>query len=361
MSPKELTDISERDAQFQRLPKVLLHEHLDCSLRPQTMLEMWNKIGFAAGPENFPADVATRWKNGNQQEAIALYQKFLQTEASKSLSRYVQAIVYHILPLMQTTESLTRITRERMEDAAADGIVAMQLRFAPQLHTHAGLTLHKVMDAIIAGLDKTSIPVVLVVCALRHEDEDMARKLVDLAIEYRSHVRLFDLAGDEHANPGVLAWWARQAARAREHGIEPDIHLWETDQPKAQDIERLVEYGIDRIGHGVQGELQGSHLLEVCPTSNLITGVISSIQEHPVDRLLKSGKRVTINTDGTLLTATTLSGEYKLLAETFGWGHAEFHHVNLTALHSIPLPEQTKNEIGALLSAAYIDSKSAPS
>lgn len=318
------------------------------------MLEMWSRIGFAAGPQNFPLHVAATWKDGRHDEAISGYQKFLQTEASKSLSRYVQSIVYHILPLMQTSESLTRITRERMEDAAADGIVAMQLRFAPQLHTRAGLSLHKVMDAVIAGLDKTDIPVVLAVCALRHEDEEMARKLVDLAIEYRSHVRLFDLAGDEHANPGVLTWWARQAARAREHGIEPDIHLWETDQPRSQDIDRLLEYGIDRIGHGVQGDRQGSHLLEVCPTSNLITGVVPSIQEHPVDRLLKSGKRVTINTDGTLLTATTLSGEYRLLANTFGWASAEFRHVNLTALHSIPLPEHTKNEISAVLSAAYV-------
>ncbi len=315
---------------------------------------MWSKIGFPFAPENLPKEVASLWISGQKADATSAYQHFLQAEASRSLARYVQAIVYHILPLMQSAETLTRVTRERVEDAVEDGIIAMQLRFAPQLHTRAGLSLNKVMDAVIAGLEGSPIPILLMVCSLRHEDENMARKLVDLAIEYKSHVRLFDLAGDEHANPGVPTWWARQAARAREHGIEVDIHLWETDQPQEQDIERLVEYGIDRVGHGVQGDRQGSHLLEICPTSNVVTGVIRSLEDHPVDQLLKSGKRVTINTDGTLFTATTLSREYMLLAERFKWGHAEFHHVNLTALHAIPLAEQKKTEIANVLSSAYV-------
>lgn len=339
---------------YQSLPKLLLHEHLDCSLRPETMLELWNSIGFEKAPDNFPRSVSDLWSSGDKAAATEQYQLFLQEEASHSLARYVQAIVHHILPLMQTEENLTRLTRERIDDAVADGIVALQLRFAPQLHIAAGLSLSKVMDAIIAGIESSPIPVILMICALRHEDENQAKKLVDLAIEYKSHVKLFDLAGDEHANPGVLTWWARQASRAREHGIEPQIHLWETDPPTAQDIDRLVEYQIDKIGHGVQGDEQGSRLLEVCLTSNLVTGVISSIDKHPVDQLLKGGKRVTINTDGTLFTKTTLSKEYALLAHQFGWGAAEFHHVNLTALHVMPLPETTKQEIQALLTKAYL-------
>lgn len=342
---------------LQGLPKLLLHEHLDCSLRPDTMLELWGKIGFTFAPENLPGEIAALWNNGGRNEAASAYQRFLQTEANQSLTRYVQAIVYHVLPLMQSSENLTRLTRERVEDAVTDGIVAMQLRFAPQLHTRSGLSLSKVMDAVIAGIEHSPIPVVLMICAMRHEDEKMAKTLVDLAIEYRTHVRLFDLAGDEHANPGVPAWWARQASRAREHGIEPDIHLWETDQPQEQDVDRLMEYGIDRLGHGVQGDKQGSHLLEVCPTSNLVTGVIKSLDVHPVDRLLKEGKRVTINTDGTLFTATTLTREYALLAKQFGWGAAEFHHVNLTALHTMPLPEATKQEIANALSNSWVADK----
>ena len=341
---------------YQKLPKLLLHEHLDCSLRPETMLELWSKIGFAHAPANLASSVVTLWTAGQRQLAAAAYQQFLQAEASQSLSRYVQAIVHHVLPLMQSAESLRRITFERVLDAAADGIVAMQLRFAPQLHTDAGLSLSGVMDAVIAGLEASPMPVLLMICSLRHEDEAMAKRLVDLAIAYKAHVRLFDLAGDEHANPGVPLWWARQAARAREHGIETDIHLWETDEPQDQDIDRLAEYGIERVGHGVQGDKQGSLLLEVCPTSNLVTGAVASIAEHPVDRLFKAGKRVTISTDGTLFTAATLSDEYRLLTETFAWGAPEFHHVNLTALHAMPLPEQTKAEIAALLRLAYFES-----
>jgi adenosine deaminase len=339
-------------AEIMALPKVLLHEHLDCSLRPLTMLELWQELAWAV-PVNFPAKLKQEYESGERTKAADLYQEFLITQASLSLKNYVEAIVHHVLPLMQTEEHLTRITRERLEDAHADGVIALELRFAPQLHTASGLSLEKVMDAIVAGTRGSTVPVRLIVCALRHETQAMAKRLVDLALAYREHVGLFDLAGDEHANPGVLLWWAQEAVRARAGGLELDIHLWETDEPSEEDLARLAEFELSRLGHGMRGDRQENRILEVCPSSNLVTGQVKRLAEHPIDRLFRQNKKVTVNTDGTLFTRSDLSGEYSLLHKQFGWGKQEFLAVNLTALDASTFSAECKNEIRSRLMKGY--------
>ncbi|MBX9686999.1 MAG: hypothetical protein K2X27_09870 [Candidatus Obscuribacterales bacterium] len=337
---------------LQALPKVLLHEHLDCSLRPLTMLELWAENAWRV-PQNFPTALRHRFASGEVSGAAEDYQAFLAKDASLSLANYVMAIVHHVLPLMQSSERLTRITRERLEDAAADGVKALELRFAPQLHTRDGLSLEEVMDAVIAGCSGSKLHVRLTVCVLRHEDAAMAQRLADLAIAYRQHVGVFDLAGDEKANPGVLRWWAQEALRVREHGIELDIHLWETDEPTDEDLRRLQEYEIRRLGHGMRGDRQAERILEVCPSSNIVTGQVKSLSEHPIDRLLRQGRKVTVNTDGTLFTCSDLSNEYALLNRQFGWGEAEFLAVNKTAIAASSFSAEVKNEINSILENAY--------
>lgn len=334
------------------LPKVLLHEHLDCSLRTATMLELFQEASWPV-PANFPANVRQQFETGARAEAAIAYQQFLADEASLSLANYVTAIVHHVLPLMQTEAQLTRITRERIEDAVADGIFALELRFAPQLHTGAGLSLEQVMDAVIAGMDAASIPVRLTVCALRHEKQQMARRLADLVIDYKDFVGMYDLAGDEKAKPGVLLWWAQEAVRVREHGIDIECHLWETDEPCDEDLVRLAEFSIKRLGHGMRGNRQEDRILEVCPSSNVVTGQIKSIAEHPIDRLYRQGKKVTINTDGTLFTRSDLSNEYLLLHKTFGWGKQEFLATNLTATEASCFPDDVKSKLRTRLENEY--------
>lgn len=344
-SALEMTDIVA-------LPKVLLHEHLDCSLRPLTMLELWSEQNWSV-PSNFPGKIKELFEAGKNAEAAEAYQNFLASEASLSLKNYVEAIVHHVLPLMQTPAQLTRITRERLADAHSDGIVALELRFAPQLHTASGLSLEQVMDAVVAGVQNSPVPVRLIVCVLRHENQAMAARLVDLSLSYREHVGAFDLAGDEHANPGVLLWWAEEALRARAGGLELDIHLWETDEPTDDDLVKLAEFDITRLGHGMRGDRQENRILEVCPSSNLVTGQIKSLAEHPIDRLFRQNKKVTVNTDGTLFTRSDLSGEYALLQQHFGWGKEEFLAVNLTAIDASTFPDARKNEIRSRLMNGY--------
>ncbi|MCC6475356.1 MAG: hypothetical protein IT514_16615, partial [Burkholderiales bacterium] len=241
--------------------------------------------------------------------------------------------------------------------AAADGVAAFELRFAPQLHTGDGLTLDQVMEAVIAGIKDAPMPVKLIVCSLRHENvlpHNPVKELVDLAIKYKEHVGVFDLAADEHAFPGVLPWWAPEAERARAAGIELTIHLWETDEPTDTDIEMLERYGLQRLGHGFRGNRQGDRVLEVCPTSNVVTGQVKSIKDHPSGRLFRQGKKVTVNTDGTLFTRVDLTAEYLKLARAFGWGKKEFYAVNLTALNASSFGAGVKARLRAELAQAYL-------
>lgn len=345
-------------------PKILIHEHLDCSLRPRTMMEFWDALGFDNAQIPFPADVVGPWDNAKQAsgtrrrqlraEAVGNYQSFLVGFASKSLANYVRAIVDHVLPLMQTEQNLRRITRDRIADAAKDGIIGMELRFAPQLHTFGGLALEQVMDAVISEVDQSPFPVKLIVCALRHEDAEMAKRLADLSIKYREYVGVFDLAADEEANPGVLEWWLPEALRVRDTtggDTSLTIHLTETRKATERDKRLIRENRIGRIGHGIQDEW--SEVREVCPTSNVVTGQIASFAQHPIDSFLKQGDPVTVNTDGTLFTEVQLSDEYRKLQEAFGWTEADFLNVNLTALQCASFSEADKAAMKAALEAGY--------
>src|SRR5262249_12150687 len=151
------------------------------------------------------------------------------------------------------------------------------------------------------------------------------RRLADLAIEYRRHVVKFDLAGDEAANPGVLNWWLKQALRVREvAGIEPTVHLWETNNPTDADVRLLDKHNIRVLGHGFRGHSQASRVLTLCVTSNIVTGQVRCAHEHPIDELFKQGRSVTVDTDGTLFTNTNATLEYLLLNRTFGWKAEQF-------------------------------------
>lgn len=410
--------------QMRSKPKLLIHEHLDCSTRPLTMLELWGVLGYEKAKIAFPESALAKWRQSHgahgterrrlRQAAASEYQKFLVGFASQSLANYVNAIVDHILPLMQSEANLVRITRERIEDATADGIIGLELRFAPQLHTWAGLSLEQVMDAVVSVTRTAPFPVKLIVCALRHENGEMARKLADLTVKYKRHVGVFDLAADEKANPGVLRWWLKAALYVRV--LSPrtlmTCHLWETDEPTELDIallrgfdvlleevnrrvaeartsdadaawsvveEVLDQYvpaaaienpallrdifgfeagadagsGLMRIGHGFRGDRQGDRPLEVNVTSNVVTAQVESFADHPVDRLHRAGRRVTINTDGTLFTEVQLSDEYRKLQEHFGWSEQDFLKVNLTALECSSFSKRDKARMRAELKRGY--------
>jgi adenosine deaminase len=334
---------------MRRLAKLMLHEHLDCSLRPRTMLELMQEYGY---PANFPTSIRCLMEAGEVAEASKLYQRHLVQFASESLANYIDAVINHVLPLMQTREALYRITKERIEDAVNDGLIAFELRFAPALHTAKGLSLDRVMQSVICAIDESPIPVKLVICAQRQEHRDI-KQLVDLAIKYKQYVGVFDLACDEHAYPGVLDWWIEEAQRLVAEGIILTVHLWETEDPTDEDVARLDRYGITRIGHGFRGNRQGDRWLEVCPTSNVVTGQVASLEEHRIDELLRAGKKVTLNPDGTLFTQVQLTDEYMNMRRVFGWGRRQFYRVNINALEASSFSPEQKLLLRAKLNRSY--------
>jgi adenosine deaminase len=369
-----------------QLPKILIHEHLDCSVRHFTLLDLMDQAGIF--PASMPNEILNRWlgsavdkllppadydaaRQASREQAAVEYGKWISSFAGQSLKNYVSAIVEHILPVMQTSENLYRITKERIEDAIKDGIIAFELRFAPQLHTlgaPAGngnntgaknpLSLDEVMEAVIRAVKESPIPMKLCVCALRHENDSTAKELANLAIKYREFVGVFDLAADEAANPGVLDWWLPEALRVRkEAGILLTCHLWETNEPTDEDLRKLEEHGIQRLGHGVRGRRQGARTLELCPTSNVVTGQYESFALHPIDQLFRSNMSVTVNTDGLTFCFTVVEGlseEYFNLQETFGWGLKEFYAVNANGVAASCFDSSTKEDLLRKLRHSYL-------
>ncbi len=353
-------------------PKLNIHEHLDCSLRHRTILRLWDKKEFASDSDTtFPADVVEDWKaaqklkkssnksdvkKGNELEDLAVhkFEQFTKSFASQSLAQYVEAINTFILPVIQDKQSLELITRERIEDAVADGTIAMELRYAPQLSTRNGLNLRDVMDCITGVLAESPIPVNLIVCALRHENGAMAEELADLAIEYKKFgVTGFDLAADEKAFPGIPEWWLKAAIRTQKAGLKTTIHLGETNPVSEAEVEILDKNNITRIGHGIRIVEPIDQVFEVCLTSNVVTGQVKSLADHPVNRLYQDGRRVCINTDGLTFTLSSLTNEYAHLVEHFNWGMEDFYAVNLTALEASNFSPRTKVALRTKLRAAY--------
>jgi adenosine deaminase len=351
-------------AYWRSLPKVQYHEHLDCSVRPATCLELWAERDFQIDEKGrasgvaFPEDIIALWKAGNaasRRKAVDAYSDWVASYARSSLVNYIAAIDYLVLPIMQSLENITRITRERIEDAIADGHIAIILRFAPQLHLGEdgkSNTLEEVVKAAEAGLKGAEIPTGLILCCLRQENEEMATALAALVVKHKKVVGL-DLAGAESLFPGILPWWIPAARTVKAAGKWVTSHLWETNEPTREDLELLEAEGIEDLGHGFRGNSQGNRVLQICVTSNEVTGQVASFGEHPVDSLYRSGRRVTIHTDGTLLTKTTLSQEYRQLARYFGWTEADFLRVNLTAVEAGPFSAGVKARLVRLLRRAY--------
>jgi adenosine deaminase len=326
------------------LPKVVLHDHLDGGLRPQTVLELADEVGH-----ELPAA-----------DADALGTWFRESADSGSLVRYLETFD-HTIAVMQTPEALARVAREAVLDLAADGVVYAEQRWAPEQHLRRGLTLPDTVEAVQAGIDEgvreaaargQIIRVGQLVTAMRHTDR--WQEVAELAVAYRdAGVVGFDIAGPEDGFPP-----SRHAEVWRflaENDVPVTIHAGEA--AGVDSISQAVHLGqADRIGHGVriveditfsEGERRAelgrlAHWvrdhqipLEVCPVSNLQTAAAgSSIAEHPITRLKELDFAVTLNTDNRLMSRTSMSHEMRLLVTEAGWTIDDLADVTITAAWS---------------------------
>ena len=307
-----------------RIPKVLLHEHLDGGLRPQTVLDLAAAVDYSELPESDPVRLAD-W--------------FFEGADRGSLVQYLEGF-RHTISVMQTAEALERVAYEFCEDLAAENIVYGEVRFAPHLHTLQGLGLDAVMLAVLAGLRKGSkdfnVGTGLIVCALRNESADLSLQLVELALAYREQGCVgFDLAGEEAGHPAKNHLEAFQLAKRMNFAIT--IHAGESFGPES--IWQALQYcGAHRIGHGTrliedlviydgkvikvgllaQYVLDHRIPLEICLSSNVHTGAVKSIADHPFGLFNELGFRLTLNSDNRLMSRTSLTDEYMLAVEQFG-------------------------------------------
>ncbi len=356
------------------LPKVSLHDHLDGGLRPQTIIELAAEAGH-----ELPAA-----------EPDALRDWFLESADSGSLERYLETFD-HTIAVMQTHDSLVRVAREFVEDLAEDGVVYGEVRWAPEQHQAGGLSLDEAVEAVQEGLEEGMdlvdeaggyIEVGQIITAMRHADR--GSEIAQLAVRHRDNgVVGFDIAGAEN---GFLPSRFKDAfTYLAENNFPATVHAGEAaGLDSIQDA--LVHGRALRLGHGVRiaedihldvEEVDGNDVgtltlgdlaqwvrdrqipLELCPSSNLQTGAIAAfgttIGEHPIDLLHQLGFNVTVNTDNRLMSGVTLSGEFGLLVETFGYGLDTLLELTLNAVHASFLPIEAREQLADFIIEHYDD------
>jgi adenosine deaminase len=323
---------------IRQAPKVLLHDHLDGGLRPGTVVELARDVGYDGLPTADPDELAAFFTSGADRKSLELYLEGFD----------------HTVAVMQTRDALMRVAAECAEDLAADGVVYAEVRYAPELSTHAGLELDEVVEAILEGFDRgsraTGITMRLIVTAMRQFARSV--EIAELAVRHRDAGAVgFDVAGPEAGFPPTRHLDAFQLIHRANFHLT--IHAGEAfGLPSIW--EALQWCGAERLGHGVRivddietapdGDIRLGRLagfvrdrripLEMCPTSNVHTGAVPSIEEHPIDLLRRLRFRVTVNTDNRLMSGVTLSDEFATLARVFGFGLDEMQWLTLNAMKS---------------------------
>jgi len=314
-------------ALLRRLPKAELHCHLDGSVRPSTLLELGRDHHVP-----MPAD------------DVDALREFMVVRDAQNLEDYLTRFDI-TLSVMQTAESLERIAYELAEDAAAEGVRYIEMRYSPVLNTRHDLTLGDTVEAALRGVERAQrdhgIVSRLIICALRNLSPGISMELARLAVDYRGRgVVGFDLAGGERGHPA--SEHARAFEHARQHGLACTCHAGEG--AGAHSVrEAVYACGAQRIGHATRliedaaltEDLNERHVaLEICLTSNVQTHAAESYEAHPFRRYFDAGMNVVLNTDNRLMSGTTLTDEYIHAAERLDFSFDELCAVALNGFES---------------------------
>jgi adenosine deaminase len=334
---------------IERAPKALLHDHLDGGVRPATVVELAAEYGYKDLPTTDVAELASWFNRGAKRNDLVLY---LETFA-------------HTVGVMQHRDAIERVSYECAQDLAADGVVYAEVRFAPELSTESGLALDEVVEAVLDGFRAGSAGTDLTIYAILSAMRTAARsyEIAELAVRHRdAGVVGFDIAGAEAGYPPTRHLDAFQYVQ-REN-FHSTIHAGEAfGLPSIW--EALQFCGAERLGHGVRlvddidpsGGFGSEKLgrlatyvrdrripLELCPTSNVNTGVVPTIADHPIGMLRRLRFRVTLNTDNRLMSDTSMTKEMAQVVGAFGWGLDDLEWLTVNAMKSAfaPFPERLR-------------------
>jgi adenosine deaminase len=333
---------------IKRAPKVLLHDHLDGGLRPATIIELADEIGYAGlPPTRDPEELGVWFRRGADRKSLELYLEMFA----------------HTVALLQRRDAIVRVAAECAEDLAADGVVYAEVRYAPELSTEGGLSMDEVVEANLEGfrlgMQRSAAagrPIVMrmLVTAMRQFSRSV--EVAELAVRHRDEgVVGFDTAGPEAGYRPTKYLDAFELVRHENFHVT--IHAGESfGLPSIW--EALQFCGAERLGHGVRivdditrdddGKIHLGRLaafvrdrrvpLEMCPTSNVHTGATPTLAEHPIELLRRLRFRITLNTDNRLMSGVSLSSEFEAMSETFGINLDEMEWLTLNAAKSAFAP-----------------------
>jgi adenosine deaminase len=317
------------------LPKAELHCHLDGSMRVETIMDIAKKENVKL-PSNDLKELKKILEVGME---------------CKSLEEYLRPFDI-TAEVLQTEYSLTRATYELAEDAAAENVRYIEIRFAPLWHIRK-LSLTQVIEAVLEGARKGekdfNIKIGIIICGIRHTSPEDTMKVAELAVAYKNRgVVGFDLAGAEKDFP------------AKDHkesfyliinnNINTTVHAGEAYGTES--IDQALHYvSANRIGHGTRLREDGDLLnyvndhripLEMCITSNVQTKAVQTIEDHPLKFYFDLGLRVTLNTDNRLISDANLTDEYMLAINKLGFTAREIQYLIVNGFKSAFLPLHEK-------------------
>ena len=329
---------------LRQVPKVLLHDHLDGGLRPQTVIDLAKETKYDKLPTTDPEKLAEWFYRGATRGSLPLFLEGFD----------------HTSGVMQTEEALERVAYETMEDIKKDGVVYLETRFAPVFHTQKGLHHETIVRSVLKGLERGKrdfgVDYGLILCAMRNMEPHFSEEIAELAVDFRDRgVVGFDLAGEEGGYPPKKHVDAFHYIQRENFNIT--IHAGEAFGKES--IWQAIQWcGAHRIGHATRliedmkvkdgevlnmGRLAQYVLdkripLEMCLTSNVHTGAVKSMKEHPFGIYYRYKFRVTLNTDDRLMSNITLTDEYQTAADVFDMKLDDLEKLTINAMKSAFMP-----------------------
>jgi adenosine deaminase len=342
------TTPSARASRFGRLPKPELHCHLVGAIRVETVIDIHRERGL---------ELPT-W---DRDEVGRLLQP---DPGCASLSQFLAPFRY-LRSCLCSPEAIERVIYELIEDQAADGVVYLEVRFAPgDIHLTHGVAYREIFEALAkgaaAGARAHDVDVTLTPGLSRERGPEQADDVLDECLAHAdAGVTGFDLFGDEAGHPAHA--FAATFRRAAESGLGVTVHAGEA--AGAESVQSAVrDLGARRIGHACSAArspevlqlLQGEGVfVESCPTSNVQTGAVTGIERHPLGAFIAAGVRCGVFTDDPAVCGTTLTREYSRAVDAIGISRQELSRCVLDAADAAFAPADVRRRLRARLAAGW--------
>ena len=321
------------------LPLVELHRHLDGSVRLETILDLADLHGIG-----LPARTVA---------GLAPYVHI--DKSAPGLMAFLDRFE-HMTAVLVDADACRRVAYENVEDARAEGIDYIELRYSPGFMARShGMDPHEVMEACADGVRAaerdTGVRANIIGILSRTFGVEACMKELDAILAHRDHVVAVDLAGDEFRFPAPL--FKPHFKRVRDAGLHVTIHAGEADGPQSV-WSAIRDLGAERIGHGfraVEDPALVDYLaehgigLEICPTSNLHTSTVENYAAHPVRQLAERGVRFCLNTDDPGISAIDIAHEYMVAAPAMGLTPERVRQSQRDGLEMAFLSEREKQDL----------------